>query len=99
MLLDDVGLSFCRFENFLYVKYGGEKRFGLEGCDALIPGLSTCDEPLISYHEVDCDYFLCAKESRFVSVNVLFLSMSLMLNFLSVRTPTLGSARRDSSWC
>ena len=27
------------FEQFLYVKYGGEKRFGVEGCEVLIPGL------------------------------------------------------------
>ena len=26
------------FENFLATKYGGAKRFGLEGCESLIPG-------------------------------------------------------------
>uniref|UniRef100_A0A7S4UG30 2-oxoglutarate dehydrogenase, mitochondrial n=1 Tax=Paramoeba aestuarina TaxID=180227 RepID=A0A7S4UG30_9EUKA len=44
------------FENFLATKYGGAKRFGLEGCEALIPGIKAlidtaahhgCEEMLI----------------------------------------------------
>ena len=31
----------CRFEEFLSTKWTSEKRFGLEGCEALIPGMKT----------------------------------------------------------
>jgi len=29
------------FENFLGLKYGSYKRFGLDGCESLIPGMKT----------------------------------------------------------
>lgn len=32
------------FENFLARKYGTEKRFGLEGCEAFIPAMAECME-------------------------------------------------------
>lgn len=31
----------CRFEDFLARKWSSEKRFGLEGCEVLIPALKT----------------------------------------------------------
>lgn len=31
----------CRFEEFLQKKWSAEKRFGLEGCESLIPALKT----------------------------------------------------------
>lgn len=31
----------CRFEEFLQRKWSSEKRFGLEGCEVLIPALKT----------------------------------------------------------
>lgn len=31
----------CRFEEFLQRKWSSEKRFGLEGCESLIPALKT----------------------------------------------------------
>lgn len=34
-------LLFCRFEEFLQRKWSSEKRFGLEGCESLIPALKT----------------------------------------------------------
>jgi 2-oxoglutarate dehydrogenase E1 component len=34
-------LSFYRFEEFLAKKWSSEKRFGLEGCEVLIPGMKT----------------------------------------------------------
>lgn len=33
-----------RFEEFLQRKWSSEKRFGLEGCEALIPALKTIIE-------------------------------------------------------
>lgn len=33
--------DFCRFEEFLQRKWSSEKRFGLEGCESLIPALKT----------------------------------------------------------
>lgn len=33
--------TFCRFEEFLQRKWSSEKRFGLEGCESLIPALKT----------------------------------------------------------
>lgn len=32
---------FSRFEEFLHRKWSSEKRFGLEGCEVLIPALKT----------------------------------------------------------
>jgi 2-oxoglutarate dehydrogenase E1 component len=32
---------YCRFEEFLQRKWSSEKRFGLEGCESLIPALKT----------------------------------------------------------
>ena len=37
-------LRAATFESFLAKKYGPEKRFGLEGCDALIPSILQCLE-------------------------------------------------------
>ena len=37
---NDLVLS-IRFEEFLSTKWTSEKRFGLEGCEALIPGMKT----------------------------------------------------------
>ena len=34
-------ISSLRFEEFLANKWTSEKRFGLEGCEVLIPGLKT----------------------------------------------------------
>lgn len=31
----------CRFEDFLAQKWSSEKRFGLKGCEVLIPALKT----------------------------------------------------------
>lgn len=31
----------CRFESFLANKYAAAKRFGLEGCETLIPGMKA----------------------------------------------------------
>ena len=33
--------TFIRFEEFLASKWTSEKRFGLEGCEVLIPALKT----------------------------------------------------------
>lgn len=33
--------SLARFEDFLQRKWSSEKRFGLEGCEVLIPALKT----------------------------------------------------------
>ena len=34
-------IAVCRFEEFLQRKWSSEKRFGLEGCESLIPALKT----------------------------------------------------------
>lgn len=34
-------VSVSRFEEFLQKKWSAEKRFGLEGCESLIPALKT----------------------------------------------------------
>lgn len=34
-------LAACRFESFLANKYAAAKRFGLEGCETLIPGMKA----------------------------------------------------------
>lgn len=34
-------ICMCRFEDFLARKWSSEKRFGLEGCEVLIPALKT----------------------------------------------------------
>lgn len=36
-----LNLCWCRFEEFLQKKWSAEKRFGLEGCESLIPALKT----------------------------------------------------------
>lgn len=35
-------LSLARFEDFLAKKWPSEKRFGLEGCEVLIPAIKQC---------------------------------------------------------
>lgn len=40
-LLFKVFGSLSRFEEFLHRKWSSEKRFGLEGCEVLIPALKT----------------------------------------------------------
>ena len=37
-------LKAVTFESFLAKKYGTEKRFGLEGCEAFIPAMEQCIE-------------------------------------------------------
>lgn len=37
----DAAASARRFEEFLQKKWSAEKRFGLEGCESLIPALKT----------------------------------------------------------
>lgn len=39
--LRDAAAPVCRFEEFLQKKWSAEKRFGLEGCESLIPALKT----------------------------------------------------------
>ncbi|ORC91674.1 2-oxoglutarate dehydrogenase subunit [Trypanosoma theileri] len=42
-IFDDVVRS-CGFENFLHIKYGTQQRFGLDGGEALIPGMRAAIE-------------------------------------------------------
>jgi 2-oxoglutarate dehydrogenase E1 component len=37
------------FERFVQSKYPGEKRFGLDGCEVLIPGMKAIVSVIISY--------------------------------------------------
>lgn len=46
ILMQTLSLGFCvsfwqRFEDFLARKWSSEKRFGLEGCEVMIPALKT----------------------------------------------------------
>lgn len=42
-------LRVVRFESFLQMKYSNDKRFGLEGCEALIPGMKALIDSSTDY--------------------------------------------------
>ena len=50
-----------RFEEFLAKKYPSEKRFGLEGCEVLIPGLKVIIDKA---NELGCDTFIFGMPHR-----------------------------------
>ena len=51
----------CNFESFLATKYGVTKRFGLEGLEALIPGMKAMVD---TGAELGCEYFAIGMPHR-----------------------------------
>lgn len=55
---------FFRFEEFLSTKWTSEKRFGLEGCEVLIPGMKTVIDRST---EFGVESFIVGMPHRFLS--------------------------------
>jgi 2-oxoglutarate dehydrogenase complex dehydrogenase (E1) component-like enzyme len=53
------------FERFVASKYASEKRFGLEGCESLIPGMKALVRSLLSFFIFFLFYFFCVVDFSF----------------------------------
>lgn len=69
---------FFRFEEFLSTKWTSEKRFGLEGCEVLIPGMKTVIDRST---EFGVESFIVGMPHRFLSqFDSIFNKNSLLVN-------------------
>uniref|UniRef100_A0A1A8J8T4 2-oxoglutarate dehydrogenase complex component E1 n=1 Tax=Nothobranchius kuhntae TaxID=321403 RepID=A0A1A8J8T4_NOTKU len=73
-----------RFEEFLQRKWSSEKRFGLEGCESLIPALKTVidksSQSGVESGSGDVKYHLGMYHRRMNRVSDRYITMSLMAN-------------------
>ena len=83
------------FEQFLYVKYGGEKRLGVEGCEVLIPGMQRMVIRAAHLHKVNNMVFGMPHRGR---LNVLHnvLKKKLEVIFKEFESPLVDSKQEVS---
>ena len=74
------------FENFLQKKFKSEKRFGVDGCEVLVPGVKLGRESRSMRMKRETTfahlfYFFFSFAHLFINVHILSLSLSLYLSF------------------
>jgi len=62
------------FENFIGLKYGSYKRFGLDGCEALIPGMKTMIDRVT---ELGTEYIVIGMPHRCVCMVAVVVCVSV----------------------
>ncbi len=77
-----------KFEHYLQMKFGGDKRFGLDGCETLIPGMKTLIDTAADL-DVESIVIGMPHRGKFISLLSPYTSISGRLNVLAnvIRKP------------